>query len=288
MTDKNIVVTGPDIDKFAYLPIAMGTKIYISDETRNFDVLSHLEVHYYDDSRLKIDWRDIKSYYLYDLGRKADTYLIRQELQNDFYYAVIHMFKNGIEGNLSKQILLAPQKEADTRKPDITLDNAIRIPVYQKRLFDFTSYIYEEAGVKNIQDFYIDFDLEDDADKDGNPTNDRTTDKIKINKTYNQVSAEFGPYDTLFTKMIGVHAIDKNNNHGYKEVPFEVYPPIPTINGNNNNKINGYIDETLKEEPVNIYRLRGGVVTKLLDASGQQKVPTGSGGLYNFTAKTAT
>ena len=67
-----------------------------------------------------------------------------------------------------------------------------------------------------------------------------------------------------------------------------MYPPIPTISGNNNSKLNGSIDETLKLEPVNIYRLRGGVLTKLLDVSGVQKVPTGSGGLYNFTAKTAT
>ena len=116
---------------------------------------------------------------------------MRQELPNDFYYAMIHMFANNIDGNLSHQILLSPQKEADTTKPDINVTDALRIPVYQKKLFDFTSYIYEETGIKNIKDFYIDFDLDKDTNGDGDKTNDRTTDKIKITHTLTQIQAEF-------------------------------------------------------------------------------------------------
>ena len=67
ITDKNVVLSGAQISGAMYQPLAMGTKIYISDFTRSYDVNSHLEIHYYDSSILKLDFRDTKSYLLYDL-----------------------------------------------------------------------------------------------------------------------------------------------------------------------------------------------------------------------------
>jgi hypothetical protein len=46
------------------------------------------------------------------------------------------------------------------------LSSAIKIPVYQKKKIDLTSYIYEDSGIKNIKDVYVDFDLESDSDND--------------------------------------------------------------------------------------------------------------------------
>lgn len=111
--------------------------------------------------------------------------------------------------------------------------------------------------MRSISDFFIDFDIDVDSDDDGNPTNDRTSTGMVINKSSTKITVDFGPYDTLFAKKIGVNAIDHNDNRGYAAVPFEVYAPIPKITTNEDAKITGHIDENLKKEPVNIYRYRG-------------------------------
>jgi hypothetical protein len=54
---------------------------------------------------------------------------------------------------------------------------------------------------------------------------------------------------------------------GYKEIDFEVYSPIPSIKTENKGLINGFISEKLDAEPVNIYRYRGGIISKILDKS---------------------
>jgi len=46
-----------------------------------------------------------------------------------------------------------------------------------------------------------------------------------------------------------------------------VYAPIPSIKTVNNGLINGLINERLDIEPVNIYRYRGGIISKILDIS---------------------
>ncbi|MDR0771891.1 MAG: hypothetical protein LBF15_02315 [Candidatus Peribacteria bacterium] len=55
---------------------------------------------------------------------------------------------------------------------------SIKIPVYQQRTIDLLNYIYEDSGIENIKDIYIDFNLQIDSDGDGNPKNDRDSDTM--------------------------------------------------------------------------------------------------------------
>lgn len=287
-SERKIVLEWQAIQEYAYLPLSFETEIYI-DQGLDYNASSHIEIRYYDGTLLPLDFRYIKRYLLYDLGSiSTETYLIRQELKNDFYYANIKTFKEDIVWTFTQQILLSPQKEADGKAPEITVDGPIRIPVYQQQNFDFTEYIYEELGIKNIVDFYIDFDLDTDSDGDNDKINDRTATGIVIHKTPSKISVDFWPYDTIFTKNIAVHAIDGNNNHWVAIVPFQVYAPIPTIRDNENVKIVGHIDENLKNEPVNIYRYRWGILSKLLEQDGTQKVYTGTWWGYAFNSQTAS
>lgn len=66
-TDKNMMLEGQSIASRSYLPLPFGTRIFVSDDTETFTDRSHLEIRYYDDSVLDIDFRKTKSYYLYDL-----------------------------------------------------------------------------------------------------------------------------------------------------------------------------------------------------------------------------
>jgi hypothetical protein len=283
-TGKTIEYLGQDIMKFIGMPLLPDTKIYISDETRTFNASTNVEITYYDDTKLNIDWRDDTAYEIYDLWNISDSYLIQSAKTNDYYYANIYSLRGDIIWNYSNQILLSPQRESDIYAPEIKLDWVVRIPVYQKQIFDFTSSLYENTGIQGIKDFYIDFDLTKDTNGDGNPKNDRDNDKIKVIKTINSIKVEFWPYDKLFKKKIAIIAKDQNDNVGYKEIDFEVYSPIPSIKTENKGLINGFISEKLDAEPVNIYRYRGGIISKILDKSWQQKVNTFSWGIYDFTS----
>lgn len=64
-------------------------------------------------------------------------------------------------------------------------------------------------------------------------------------------------------KNIRIILIDDNGNIGGREIGFEVYAPDPEIDAINGNIITGQIDETLLDEPMRLYRYRGGVIEKL-------------------------
>jgi len=52
---------------FIGMPLLPDTKIYVSDTTKNFNPSTNIEITYYDDTKLNIDWRDDTSYEIYDL-----------------------------------------------------------------------------------------------------------------------------------------------------------------------------------------------------------------------------
>jgi len=115
-------------------------------------------------------------------------------------------------GTQSRQILLAPQRDADDLPPQIGLAQKIRIPVYQKQTVDLTPYIYEDGGLGGISDVRVDFDLDIDLDGDGNTRNDANTGAINIQKSSIKIAIEFGEYDSIFTKNIIIALVDDNGN----------------------------------------------------------------------------
>ncbi len=269
--------------KYEWLPLLVWAELTVSEnELTKFNEISHIEISYYDETEFWIDFRDVSNYILYDLWMKSDNYLIRVNKPNDYYYAKISSFANWIFSTISGQDLLAPQVESDTFAPEINVAWSIRIPVYQKKEIDFTSYIYENSGFGFIKDFGIDFDLATDSNGDWILTNDKDTDKIQINFTPSKISVVFWEYDKLFTKNIWITVTDKNWNIWYKEVPFEVYAPNPEIESLNSWIIKWSIDEKLEKEPVNIYRVRSGQIKKLEDKAWIFKVNTWKVWDYNF------
>jgi len=259
-----------DIRKVLNKPLSIWTKIqYVWNNYETVDT-SYIDLEYYDWSELWLDFNNIKSWELYDLWFSEQNYSIRVQRDNDYYYAKINTFNNNVDWTLSKQILIAPQNEADMNAPELTLPN-IRIPVYQKYITDLTNEIYEDSWISNIKEVIIDFDLTVDSDWDWNTKNDddinldwEYKDQINILKSPAYLKLYFKEFDKLFKKKIWITLIDSNNNIWYKEVLLEVYSPVPNIDSYNNWLINwSLIQENLTKEPINIYRFRGGVVTKL-------------------------
>jgi len=141
--------------------------------------------------------------------------------------------------------------------PQIGLNQKIRVPVYQSQEVDLTPYIYEDSGLAGISDVWVDFDLLTDSDEDGNTRNDRDTDNISIMQSLTNITIEFGPYESLFERDIVIALSDDNGNIAIKQVPFEVYAPVPSIIDIDDSVITGVIDEDLLDEPVRLYRYRG-------------------------------
>lgn len=267
----DVIYEWTDIRKVLNKPIFVWTKIsYVWNNYETVDT-SYIDLEYYDGSFLWLDFNKVKDWELYDLWFSSeDDYTIRINRSNDYYYSKLYTFNNNINSTISNQILIAPQNEADMNSPELNLPN-IRIPVYQKALIDLTNEIYEDSWIWNIKEVIIDFDLESDTDNDWNKKNDddiniiwEYKDQINILKSPWYLKLDFEAFDKLIKKKIWITLIDSNGNAWYKEVLLEVYSPVPNINTYENWKVWGVlIQEKLTEEPINIFRFRWGVVTKL-------------------------
>lgn len=76
-----------DILDFIGKPILPGSKIIYDGNTLVLDESAHIDIRYSDGTLREIDFRDISSFELYDLGRAyGETYKIRLDTENDFYY----------------------------------------------------------------------------------------------------------------------------------------------------------------------------------------------------------
>lgn len=282
-------IENADVIDYIGMPLLVGAKISYDGNKDLLGPNDHIDIRYYDDSELFLDMRDFNSYTLYDLWNSSrEEYSIRQAVPNDFYYARLEAFHEGVSSTKTHQILLSPQTQADTIAPQIGLNQKIRIPVYQSQEVDLTPYIYEDSGLSGISDVWIDFDLTLDNDEDSDATNDVDTENIRITQTAVKIAIEFGPYDRIFSRDIMLYLQDDNGNIASKKVPFEVYPPLPSIIDIEGALITGVIDEDLQDEPIRLYRYRGGIIEKLQSADGEDVVSTDDVWNYEFETSNVT
>jgi hypothetical protein len=266
-----VTLTWNEIAKYIKKPLLPWTKIeYLWSDINAWS--SYIWIEYYDGSSADLDFSKVKYYELYDLWNISDSYLVRTNMENDYYYAKIRSFNNWIFGTYSNQVLLSPQLASDTKAPEISWLTSIKLPVYQKMNFDMTDKIFENGSIKNIDDIYIDFDITKDTSLDGDTTNDRDYYLNKPKSDFNitiknsKINFEVWSFDSLMNKKIRIYVVDKNGNIGYKDIDFIVYSPIPAIKSVNDNWIISWlISEDLKNEPVSLYRYRAWNLTRLKD-----------------------
>lgn len=279
-----------EILSYLQKPLFPGTKIWYAPNERTVSGTKRIEVEYYDGSIFEEDFQNISWYEIRDLWNVNTSYSLRVGVENDFYYATIQSFANNKFSSLSNQILLSPQKQADKNSPEISWLSRLRIPVYQKQSIDITDYIYENSGITNIVDIFIDMDLSEDSTWDGNLQNDRDVSLnsehpyVNISKTPRRVFLEIGPYEEIFTQKIRLFLVDTNANVWYKDIDLEIYPPVPNISRVEGSLIVWNMNESLKDEPISLYRMRGWNLTRLQTRQWETTVNTQENGDFTFIA----
>jgi len=275
------IYDGSDVRSLIWMPLLPWTKISYIWNNYEINETTYIELKYYDNSKLSLNFKNIWDWELYNLWYESQRYLISTTRNNDFYYSKITSFKDNIVWTLSNQLLLSPQLQADNNSPELTIWT-IRVPVYQKQTLDLTKYIYEDTWISKI---FIDFDLEKDSSWDWNTKNDPDSDSmenLRFNLSDEKISLIVWPFDNIFSKKIWFTIIDLNWNKSYKEINFEIYSPVPEINNYIWDNISWVISEDLTNEPVSLYKVRGWMVSKISNNSWDNTVFT-TNWTYNFS-----
>ncbi|MBP9812037.1 hypothetical protein KBC86_01535, partial [Candidatus Gracilibacteria bacterium] len=256
------------------MPIPAKTKVEIADSK------SYLGFNYYDKSSSRLDGPGTYEYY--PLGKKSAEYNVSLSIPNEWYYARLFSMDKNIKSTIASLHLLSPQKEADAEGPLINYGDVIRVPVYQTQILNLKPYIEDISGVDNV---WVDMDLTKDTNGDGDVTNDKdsldpsTAFGAKKGSTIYHLN--IGPFDTLFTKKVRLFAEDGVGNVSSKDLVFTVYPPIPEIRSLTGTKISGDLSEVLKDEPVDIFRLRNNILTRIPSTS-LDTAKTSANGTFSF------
>ncbi len=275
-----------DILKIKWLPLFHETKIKYKWDYKNIVKNSYIEIAYYDDSSVNIDFREIYSYEFYSLWEIWRYYLFSLKRDKNLYYGKIFWFKKDLKSTISKLFLSSPQISSDQNWPEIKI-KSLKVPIYKTEKIDITKEIFENSWNNFIKEAYIDFDLEIDSDWDWILTNDRDSDymeNLSIKVENGKIIVSVWEFDKPISKKIWISVLDKNENLWYKSVKFEIYSPKPKIKKYFKWEIIWNIWEKIKVEPINIYKYRWWDLEKLLTSSWASKVFTSE--LWEFNFKT--
>ena len=91
-----------------------------------------------------------------------------------------------------------------------------------------------------------------------------------------------GPFDAPKTQKVRMVATDMNGNKTFRDVTVTVFVPTPSIGSASVAQANGSIDVRVSGEPVDLFRYRGGKLSRL---SGSGETLTDSGGNFVRTFK---
>lgn len=273
-TKEEITYKWDEVSKMKWHPMLFETKITFVGDKADIKDDSYIELYYYDNSELRLDFRDTYSWELYDLWYVSTEYLFSISRKNDYYYSRVNPFKNNLVWTSTDQILLSPQLKADKNTPEIAL-NGIKVPVYQEVEIDITDKVTEDSWLAWISKLFIDFFLETDTDWDLNTRNDdNSLPNLSVYKKEGAIYLKVWKFTSLIKKKIWINVIDENWNFWSKEIDFEIYSPIPEIESYDWVTISWRISEQLKDEPINFYKFRWWSLSKLWDEKGTLTVMT--------------
>ena len=98
-----------------------------------------------------------------------------------------------------------------------------------------------------------------------------------ITKDTTRVIIQAGPFEEIGERSITLFATDNNDNTASTQIQIDVYAPIPSISQYASQQVIGSINESLSDEPIRIYRYRGGQLDAVAHDAGLASVATING-----------
>lgn len=264
-SDNKSIFTDSDVNTLRSKPVLPWTRIISVWDNQN---TNNITIEYYDSSELSFNLKDVWDYEMYDLWARKTKYNVRLSRNNDFYYAKLKAFRWSLHWTYSETELLSPQIQADYSVPSVFI-NRIEIPVYTSKEFYFEEFTYDDSGIV-YDSVYIDSDIEKDSDLDWHTDNDADVflwgefGWISLVWSNNNLKLKVWPFDNVFEKTIKLFVTDEAWNLAKKDIVISSYAPIPTIYSNTDEiKLNGQLDSDTSWIPVDLFRVRGGKLTKI-------------------------
>ncbi len=170
-----------------------------------------------------------------DVLDNADTPATTLNLPNGIYYGVVRSFdQTGFRSTRSDQAILAPSICGDRQVPLPVAGPAEREVAIFKTLKIDASKSFDTFG--EIESYYMDTDLENDSNGDGDKTNDKNlgrdlnpdedSDGDGINNNdLNDSIFYLGPYKNLDSHKVMLNLVDQSGNTGQQEIDIKVYVP---------------------------------------------------------------
>lgn len=167
--------------------------------------------------------------------------------KNGLYSARLRSLDSDVRAGVT---LLAPQESLDQSPPLIELDDTLRIPVYQSRIYSLSGILRDQSPVT----LSIDPDITQDENGDSIVDNDFSDSGSTFYLSGDIL--RFGPFDTLDRHTVLLRANDAFMNLTLLPVILEVYAPTPEIEGFTST---GYLYGSVENEPtepVHLFRIR--------------------------------
>lgn len=167
--------------------------------------------------------------------------------------------------------------QADKEGPLVEFPTNYRIPVYVKETVNLKRYVSDVSG---ISDFSVDVDPS--VDRDGNTitNDDRDSDSAStgsgIVRGSDWSELAIGPFDAPTSFKTRMMAKDANGNKTFRDVTFTVYVPTPSITAASTAQANGSIDVRVQGEPIDVFRFRGGKLSRLTGSGETLTDPAGN------------
>jgi hypothetical protein len=203
------------------------------------------------------------------LPYRDDSYTLNIPYKNGFYSARLRSLDSSVQAGVT---LLAPQESLDQSPPLVELDDTLRIPVYQSRIYSLSGILRDQSPVT----LSIDPDITQDENRDGISDNDFSQSGSTFFLTGDTL--RFGSFDTLDRHTLLLRASDMYLNFTLVPLILEIYAPTPEIEGfTATGHLYGSV-ENEPTEPVHFFRIRGG---SPIDLISPQSIRTNQDGVFS-------
>jgi len=194
--------------------------------------------------------------------KKGDSSQFNLDLKDQAYLLSIYVFnplKNELELIVSRQAV-TPNICGDESGPTISIEQGkdIEVSVANPINIDASGSSDSQTAIYEV---YLDTDLEQDKDRDGDPTNDRDLQGSGENRA--NTSFRLNPVNETKDFQVALWMIDLAGNASYRIITIHVVAPKIIIDDVESLQVSGHLQPSDDNVPLTLIRMREGVLKEM-------------------------